>query len=144
MAGIYLPDLKIQKNAPMVVTIFPNGFFSAVVDDWPVGEGVAEETTSCYVDFPRRTITLIPDGETGLIFNRFVPCKRNKDNAIGLWDTKDGKFLVLEKTGGDDVERPAIMMMHNGKVMDAVEGIAEHVYSLIEEVEAEYGSRGGT
>ena len=49
-------------------------------------------------------ITFIADKETGLIFGRFMPCKRRSDGAVGLWDTKEGKFVEILGAEGSDTD----------------------------------------
>ena len=43
MAGVYLPELKLQKGVPMTVHIWPSGKFHAVVDDVLTCMGTAIE-----------------------------------------------------------------------------------------------------
>lgn len=53
------------------------------------------------------TITFIPDKETETLFGRFVPCRRDVDGVVGLWDTMENCFYEtpgaassLERKGG--------------------------------------------
>ena len=58
-------------------------------------------------DNTKGTITFIPDKGTGTIFGRFVPCRRDVDGVIGLWDTMENCFCetpgatsTLNRKGG--------------------------------------------
>lgn len=58
-------------------------------------------------DTMKGIITFIPDKGTGTIFGRFVPCRRDVDGVVGLWDMIENCFYetpgatsTLNRKGG--------------------------------------------